>query len=97
MGILNLIILILTGTALFVWSVSTKSDRTRERAIIRLSLLGLLVTGLATGLLDGAFRYGLLLLVLVVQGIGGIRMLAGRKKSPIGCVPVSPGLSPPCC
>lgn len=82
MGILNLIILILTGTALFVWSVSTKSDRTRERAIIRLSLLGLLVTGLATGLLDGAFRYGLLLLVLVVQGIGGIRMLAGKKEKP---------------
>ena len=80
MGILILLILLTIEATFFIWSVTSKDHRGKERAIVSLALLTLIGVLLGTGVLQGTFRYGLLLMVLLIQGIAALLLLIKKKE-----------------
>ena len=78
MGTALLIVLTAIETLFLGWAIATKDARHREKAIVSLALLALVLLLLATGVLSGGFRYGALLILLSIQAVSAVHTL--RKK-----------------
>lgn len=80
MGILMLIVLLVVECLFLIWSMSTKETHAREKGLVNLALLFLLIVLLGTGALQGIARYGALLFVLAIFSISGIRTLVKKTE-----------------
>ncbi len=82
MGILTLVLLIALELFFLVWSLTSKNNHRAEKSIVSICLLLLFGLLLTTGIYQWSFRYGIFLLVLVLQAISSVTLLV-RKKTKI--------------
>lgn len=67
MGVILLIITVTVEVGFCVWALWTKEFHAKEKLVVRLGGSLILTVGLLTGVLDGLFRYGGFLAVLLIQ------------------------------
>lgn len=85
MGILLFIVILCVEAGFAIWSLAGRQPRKKEKALVRFIGLLLLLLLLAAGILEGLFRYGGLILLLVVwlmpAGIRILKQYTGRSAS----------------
>lgn len=81
MGVIILVITFLVETGFAVWSCLTGERHRGEKLAVRTGGILLLTVLLLTGLLEGVFRYGGFMFILVLQILVGILLLRRKKKT----------------
>lgn len=80
MGIITLVLLLALEIFFLVWSMMTRNNHRKEKGIISIALLALLVLLLVTGVFEWSFRYAALLFLLVIQALVGVVILARKNE-----------------
>ncbi len=82
MGILLLGIAIAVELFFMIWSFIAKDRHDLEKVIVRAGSAVLIILLLLTGVLDGVFRYGMFLFIIILQAGIGYLVWHGKKEKP---------------